>query len=186
MARQIHHGVTLWSFLDQLWKVIIEPTTFEIAQIKNNLPVRMVASRKTKFAKKVLDLAEKKLKKGQITPMQFLNQMAHQFTKCKLKKSDLERLAKEEKNILKLQKQEEMDALEEEQQAAASLLARNTLPMEISCKVCLTQKISHMMIPCFCVCVCETCANLLNANLLPSCPVCFADVHIIQKINFAF
>ncbi len=186
MSRQIHHGITLWSFLDQLWKVIIEPTTFEIAQIRNNLPVRIVAARKTKFAKKVLDTAEKKLSKGQITPMQFLNQMAHQFSNCKLKKSDLERLSKEAENIIQLQQQNEIEAIEEEQQATALLLARNTLPVEISCKVCLTQKISHLMIPCFCVCVCETCAIQLNANLLPSCPVCFADVHTIKRVNFAF
>ena len=186
MSKKIHHGVTLWSFLDQLWTTIIEPTTFDIAQIKNKLQVRLPAAKKTILARKILDSAETKLSKGQFTTMQFLNQMAHQFSKCKLTTSDLKKLSNGEENAILLQEQAEIDAAEEERQAEASLAAQNTLPVEISCKVCRTQKISHMMIPCFCVCVCDNCALWLNANLLPSCPNCTADVHIIQKINFSF
>jgi hypothetical protein len=186
MSKKIHHGVTLWSFLDQLWTAIIEPTTFEIAQIKNKLQVRAAASKKTLLTRKILDSAEKKLSRGQFTVMHFLNQMAHQFAKCKLTSSDLRKLSNEEEDTIRSREQAEIAAIEEERQAEASLAAQNTLPVEISCKVCRTQKISHMMIPCFCVCVCELCAHQLNANLVPSCPNCFADVHIIQKITFAF
>jgi len=133
-----------------------------------------------------LDSAETKFSKGQFTTMQFLNQIAHQFSKCKLTTSDLKKLSNGEENTRQLQEQAEIDAAEEKRQAEASHAAQNTPRAELSCKVCRTQKISHMMIPCFCVCVCDYCAQHLNANLVPSCPNCFADVHIIQKINFSF
>jgi hypothetical protein len=51
----------IWSFLDQLSRHVIEPTVIEISQIKNNLSVRMEEAKKTKFAKCVMDKAEKKL-----------------------------------------------------------------------------------------------------------------------------
>jgi len=74
-------------------------------------------------------------------------------------------------------------AIEEQQQATASLLTRNTLPAEISCKVCFTQKVSHLMIPCFCVC--ETCAIQLNA-LLMSKSSKGSTLHLKHVLNVAF
>lgn len=115
MAKKIHHGVTIWSFLDQLSRHVIEPTVIEIAQIKNNLSVRMEEAKKTKFAKCVMDKAEKKLQEHIITPIQFINQMAHQFSNLKLAKSDLERIQTEKRNEDLMREQEEIEALEAEQ-----------------------------------------------------------------------
>ena len=82
-----------------------------------------------------------------------------------------------------MREQEEIEALEAEQEETVQARQQQTVfPLAIACKICLNERISNMILPCFHVCVCDTCAGVLNSNQSSSCPICLCYVQSIQKI----
>ena len=54
---------------------------------------------------------------------------------------------------------------------------------ETMCVVCFDAPKDHILVPCYHLCVCEACANLLTQMDKPTCPICRAA---IQQTNRVF
>ena len=54
---------------------------------------------------------------------------------------------------------------------------------ETMCVVCFDAPKDHILVPCYHLCVCEACANLLTQMDKPTCPICRTA---IQQTNRVF
>ena len=48
--------------------------------------------------------------------------------------------------------------------------------------LCFDAPKDHIILPCFHVCVCEACANLLTQMEKPSCPICRTAMQQTNKV----
>ena len=48
--------------------------------------------------------------------------------------------------------------------------------------LCFDAPKDHIILPCFHVCVCEACANLLTQMKKPSCPICRTAIQQTNKV----
>jgi hypothetical protein len=53
---------------------------------------------------------------------------------------------------------------------------------EDQCVLCFDAPKDHIILPCFHVCVCEACANLLTQMEKPSCPICRTAIQQTNKV----
>ena len=53
---------------------------------------------------------------------------------------------------------------------------------EDQCVMCFDAPKDHVIIPCYHVCVCEACANLLTQMSKPSCPICRTAIQHTNKV----
>jgi hypothetical protein len=86
------------------------------------------------------------------------------------------------------------ERLQMEEQAAALTLqlqqvqARLGVPPaapdaeETMCVVCFDAPKDHIIVPCYHLCVCEACANLLTQMDKPTCPICRAAIQQTNKV----
>ena len=64
--------------------------------------------------------------------------------------------------------------------AASSLQA--AADEENMCVLCFDAPKDHIILPCYHVCVCEACANLLTQMDKPTCPICRAAIQQTNKV----
>jgi hypothetical protein len=50
------------------------------------------------------------------------------------------------------------------------------------CVVCFDAPKDHIIVPCYHLCVCEACANLLTQMDKPTCPICRAAIQQTNKV----
>jgi hypothetical protein len=48
--------------------------------------------------------------------------------------------------------------------------------------MCFDAPKDHIILPCYHVCVCEACANLLMQMMKPSCPICRTAIQHTNKV----
>jgi hypothetical protein len=53
---------------------------------------------------------------------------------------------------------------------------------ETQCVVCFDAPKDHIIVPCYHLCVCEACANLLTQMDKPTCPICRAAIQQTNKV----
>jgi RING finger protein 26 len=53
---------------------------------------------------------------------------------------------------------------------------------ETMCVVCFDAPKDHIIVPCYHMCVCEACANLLTQMDKPTCPICRAAIQQTNKV----
>jgi len=53
---------------------------------------------------------------------------------------------------------------------------------ETQCVVCFDAPKDHILVPCYHLCVCEACANLLTQMDKPTCPICRAAIQQTNKV----
>ena len=53
---------------------------------------------------------------------------------------------------------------------------------ETMCVVCFDAPKDHILVPCYHLCVCEACANLLTQMDKPTCPICRAAIRQTNKV----
>ena len=53
---------------------------------------------------------------------------------------------------------------------------------ETMCVVCFDAPKDHIIVPCYHLCVCEACANLLTQMDKPTCPICRAAIQQTNKV----
>jgi hypothetical protein len=97
----------------------------------------------------------------------------------------------------RLQMEEEVEALALSMQADAlrmqqmqARLGSSVVPPpvpspgaeETMCVVCFDAPKDHILVPCYHLCVCEACANLLTQMDKPTCPICRAAIQQTNKV----
>ncbi len=88
MALKLAKSPTIWRFLSGLRDYIIEPSKTDVYQLRAGKSIRKPSRVTCLQMKKLIESQETKLRANQITPMQFVKFMAHQFTKVELKEED--------------------------------------------------------------------------------------------------
>jgi hypothetical protein len=53
---------------------------------------------------------------------------------------------------------------------------------ETMCVLCFDAPKDHIIVPCYHLCVCEACANLLTQMDKPTCPICRAAIQQTNKV----
>jgi len=53
---------------------------------------------------------------------------------------------------------------------------------ETQCVVCFDAPKDHILVPCYHLCVCEACANLLTQMDKPTCPICRTAIQHTNKV----
>jgi hypothetical protein len=92
----------------------------------------------------------------------------------------------------RLRLEEEMASLALRMQQVQARLGSSVVPLaapalhsddaEDQCVLCFDALKDHIILPCFHVCVCEACANLLTQMEKPSCPICRTAIQQTNKV----
>jgi hypothetical protein len=53
---------------------------------------------------------------------------------------------------------------------------------EDQCVLCFDAPKDHIILPCYHVCVCEVCTNLLTQMSKPTCPICRTAIQHANKV----
>ena len=88
MALKLAKAPTIWKFLSGLRDYVIEPAKTDVYQLRAGKSIRKPSRVTCLQMKKLIESQEEKLRTNQITPMQFVKFMSHQFTKVDLKEDD--------------------------------------------------------------------------------------------------
>ena len=107
----------------------------------------------------------------------------------------VEEVAETEAAAERLQAEEEMAALTLRMQSDALRLQQmrarvgsSAVPTahqdteEAQCVVCFDAPKDHILVPCYHLCVCEACANLLTQMDKPTCPICRTAIQHTNKV----
>jgi hypothetical protein len=94
--------------------------------------------------------------------------------------------AEEEVAALTLMMQSAATRLQEAQQRLGNSVVPPAAPQpgaeETMCVVCFDAPKDHIIVPCYHLCVCEACANLLTQMDKPTCPICRAAIQHTNKV----
>jgi transcription elongation GreA/GreB family factor len=86
----------------------------------------------------------------------------------------------------RLHDEEELAALTLRVQQVQARLGSSVVPPadaeETMCVVCFDAPKDHILVPCYHLCVCEACANLLTQMDKPTCPICRAAIRQTNKV----
>jgi hypothetical protein len=94
-----------------------------------------------------------------------------------------ERLQMEEElAALTLRAQADALRIQQVQARLGSSVMPPAAPEETMCVVCFDAPKDHIIVPCFHLCVCEACANLLTQMDKPTCPICRAAIQQTNKV----
>ena len=93
-----------------------------------------------------------------------------------------------ESRQLKMELEKERAALQQAQAQLGSSIVPPAAPTphldaeETQCVVCFDAPKDHIIVPCYHLCVCEACANLLTQMEQPSCPICRTAIQQTNKV----
>jgi hypothetical protein len=77
MALKLAKSATIWRFLSDLRIFVIEPSKIDVLQLDNGIRIRRNVKVSNLVAARTVRNQEERLRRGEITPMQFLHFMAY-------------------------------------------------------------------------------------------------------------
>nr|XP_047134472.1 uncharacterized protein LOC124812224 [Hydra vulgaris] len=216
MSLKLAKASTIWRFLSDLRMFVIEPAKIDVLQLDNNIRIRRNIKLSNQVAARTVKNQEERLANGEITPIQHLHFMAHRVPTPVLPndpdqdEADAELAAEMatdgyaddedgddevfdehgDDDAFLAAAGPQADGQQQPGHAAAGPTAAG--PAAEPCCICMASPKDTILLPCGHVCVCSTCAALLEAQGLDDepegvylCPVCRTRVTSRHRLFYA-